>query len=94
MNKNNLKMIINNHNINCSWINNKLHITVEPYCREITTPYANKMLKTIKRNIDEILEHFGVDTFVLRISNHHVDGLHEINSLLLFNDSYAYPIYQ
>jgi len=73
--------------------NNNIHITIEPYNREITTRYANGRLEKIKQLKNDLLEYFNTRSFILTISSHNIDGLYETNSLLINESSKAYSNY-
>ena len=84
----------NDENINYYWREGYVYIYIEPYNREITKAYANEILNIIKLMKNDILKYLKTKMFILQISDHHIDGLSETNSSLIFDDSYAYPIYQ
>lgn len=72
-----------------------LHIAVESYNIALVgnPDYVDKLFRSIVKHKDDILKHFGVNSFAITIEGYCIDGLYESNSLLIQDDSVAECIY-
>ena len=90
-----LERFLTDENITISNKHGELYISIESYNYDTLADRqkTKRYFERLKKYKADILEKYGIDSFVCSVMNFNIDGLYENNSSLLFENSKIYTNY-